>query len=348
MTVLLIKCKTKDVTKIIIYRGSRKGEYKTLINLFKNCKDMNEAHKLSSIVFGVVGSKHIACDIERKTENINSGIYDEEATKITVKPSNRYREKTASRVDVKGKTQVKKAMAREVLEKRKREKAIIESRIVNNKLVFKDLVNISEEERRVFLSWLSSIFESALKCNEYLEFAIMTGCLRISKESIFIGLNNLNIISILNTHYDEYFGFTENEVSKMLKYYRFEDKENIIKKWYNGYLFGECNVYNPWSVNKFIYDLTGNRNTLPISYWANTSSNSIVMSLIEKADDDTKAQIEELIAGKTIEKVIHEDITYADIDSSMENLWNFLFFTGYVKKVFLLQLHILDRYYIWI
>lgn len=90
----------------------------------------------------------------------------------------------------------------------------------------------------------------------------------------------------------------------MLKYYGFEDKEDIIKKWYNGYLFGECNVYNPWSVDKFIYDLTGTINALPISYWANTSSNSIVKSLIEKADDDTKAQIEELVAGKTIEKVI--------------------------------------------
>lgn len=183
------------------------------------------------------------------------------------------------------------------------------------------------------IDFLRSLFESALKTNEYLEFAIMTGCLRISKESIFTGLNNLNIISILNTHYDEYFGFTENEVSEMLKYYGFEDREDIINKWYNGYLFGECNVYNPWSVDKFVYDLTGTTNALPVSYWANTSSNSIVKSLIEKADDDTKAQIEELIAGKTIEKIIHEDITYADIDSSMDNLWNFLFFTGYLKKV---------------
>ena len=99
-----------------------------------------------------------------------------------------------------------------------------------------------------------------------------------------------------------------------LSYYGFEDKENIIKKWYNGYLFGECNVYKPWSVDKFICDLTGTTNALPISYWANTSSNSIVKSLIEKADDDVKAQIEELVSGKTIEKVIHEDITYADID----------------------------------
>ena len=97
-------------------------------------------------------------------------------------------------------------------------------------------------------------------------------------------------------------------------HYGFEDKENIIKKWYNGYLFGECNVYKPWSVDKFICDLTGTTNALPISYWANTSSNSIVKSLIEKADDDVKAQIEELVAGKTIGKVIHEDITYADID----------------------------------
>lgn len=135
--------------------GSRKGEYKSLINLFNKCRDINEAHKLSSVVFGVMSSKHIACDIERTTENINSSIYNEEPTTITVKPSNRYREKSASRISLREKSEAKKAMAKEVLEKRKIERELIESKIKDNKLSFKDLHNISSEERRVFLSWLS-------------------------------------------------------------------------------------------------------------------------------------------------------------------------------------------------
>ncbi|MBB6625297.1 AAA family ATPase [Clostridium gasigenes] len=185
------------------------------------------------------------------------------------------------------------------------------------------------------IDFIRSLFESALKTNDYLEFAVLTGCLRISKESIFTGLNNLNIISILNNHYDEYFGFIHSEVVDILKYYDLENKEDTIKEWYNGYLFGKTNVYNPWSVIKYVYDLRADKDAFPISYWANTSSNSIVKSLIEKADDDTKSEIEELIAGKTIEKPIHEDITYGDIDSSMDNLWNFLFFTGYLKKEYI-------------
>lgn len=182
------------------------------------------------------------------------------------------------------------------------------------------------------IDFIRSLFESALKTNDYLEFAVLTGCLRISKESIFTGLNNLNSISILNSHYDEYFGFTDSEVVDMLKYYKLEDKVETIRNWYDGYIFGKTKVYNQWSAIKYVYDLRADTNAFPISYWANTSSNSIVKSLIEKADDDTKAEIEELIAGKLIEKPIHEDITYGDIDSSMDNLWNFLFFTGYLKK----------------
>lgn len=182
------------------------------------------------------------------------------------------------------------------------------------------------------IDFIRSLFESALKTNDYLEFAVLTGCLRISKESIFTGLNNLDIISILNKYYDEYFGFKPEEVNNMLKDYNLEGKEDIVKEWYNGYIFGDAEVYNPWSVVKYVKDLYIDKDAFPISYWANTSSNSIVKSLIEKADDDTKAEIEELIAGKIIEKPIHEDITYGDIDTSMDNLWNFLFFTGYLKK----------------
>ena len=183
------------------------------------------------------------------------------------------------------------------------------------------------------ISFLRSLFESALKTNPHLEFAILTGCLRISKESIFTGLNNLEIISILNKSYDEYFGFTNEEVKKICKDYNMESKYDVIKDWYNGYIFGDANVYNPWSVMRFIKDLTFDINEYPTSYWANTSSNSIVKSLIERADDITKSEIEALIEGKTIEKPVHEDITYNEIYDSLDNLYNFMFFTGYFKKV---------------
>lgn len=183
------------------------------------------------------------------------------------------------------------------------------------------------------IKFIRSLFESALKTNSSLEFAVITGCLRISRESIFTGLNNLDIISILNEYYDEYFGFTQKEVSKMLKDYGLSGKEELIKNWYNGYIFGQAQVYNPWSVVKFVKDLYKNPNVFPTSYWANTSSNSIVKSLIEKADDETKAEIETLIEGKTIEKPIHEDITYDEVYDNMDNLYNFMFFTGYFKKI---------------
>jgi len=183
------------------------------------------------------------------------------------------------------------------------------------------------------IDFIRSLFESALKTNPFLEFAVITGCLHISKESIFTGLNNLEIISILNKSYDEYFGFTNEEVKKMCKDYNMENKYELIKEWYNGYIFGNANVYNPWSAVRFIKDLTFDINEFPSSYWANTSSNSIVKSLIEKADDETKAEIETLIEGKTIEKPIHEDITYDEIYDSMDNLYNFMFFTGYFKKI---------------
>ena len=183
------------------------------------------------------------------------------------------------------------------------------------------------------IAFIRSLFESALKTNSSLEFAVVTGCLRISKESIFTGLNNLKIISILDEKYDEHFGFTDTEVQKICEDYHMPQKFEIIKDWYNGYLFGNANVYNPWSVMQFMDDLQDNPNRYPKAYWANTSSNSIVRKLIEMADEDTKMEIEELIEGKTIEKPIHEDITYDEVYKSMDNLWNFMFFTGYFRKV---------------
>lgn len=183
------------------------------------------------------------------------------------------------------------------------------------------------------ISFIRSLFESALKTNPSLEFSVITGCLRISKESIFTGLNNLKIISILDDRYAEHFGFTDEEVVKICDDYNMQHKYETIKQWFNGYIFGETNVYNPWSVMQYVDDLKANINKLPKSYWANTSSNSIVKSLIERADDITKGEIEALIEGKTIEKPVHEDITYEDVYDNLDNFWNFMFFTGYFKKI---------------
>jgi len=183
------------------------------------------------------------------------------------------------------------------------------------------------------VKFLRSLFESALKTNPSLEFAVITGCLRISKESIFTGMNNLEIVSILNKSYEEYFGFTNAEITKICKDYDINDKYSEIKEWYDGYVFGDENVYNPWSVVRYVKDVGVNGEKYPSPYWANTSSNSIVKSLIEKADLITKEEIESLIEGNAIEKPIHEDITYNEVYDSMDNLWNFMFFTGYFKKV---------------
>ena len=183
------------------------------------------------------------------------------------------------------------------------------------------------------ISFIRSLFESALKTNPSLEFSVITGCLRISRESIFTGLNNLKIISILDDRYAEHFGFTDDEVIKICDDYNMQHKYETIKQWFNGYIFGETNVYNPWSVMQYVDDLKANIKKLPKSYWANTSSNSIVKSLIERADDITKGEIEALIEGKTIEKPVHEDITYDDVYDNLDNLWNFMFFTGYFKKI---------------
>ncbi|HIX68062.1 MAG TPA: ATP-binding protein [Candidatus Anaerostipes excrementavium] len=183
------------------------------------------------------------------------------------------------------------------------------------------------------VSFIRSLFESALKTNDTLEFAVITGCLRISKESIFTGLNNLNIISILDRSYAEHFGFTQSEVDQMLSHYGLEQKRETVKIWYDGYQFGDTEVYNPWSVINYINSCYKNRNEFCRPYWSNTSSNSIVRTLVEKADLSVRQEIEALIAGNTIEKPVHEDITYDDMDSTQDNLWNFLLFTGYLKKV---------------
>ena len=180
---------------------------------------------------------------------------------------------------------------------------------------------------------IRSLFESALKTNDTLEFAVVTGCLRISKESIFTGLNNLNVVSIMDTTYAEHFGFTQSEVDQILKHYGLEKNHSAVKTWYDGYQFGDTEVYNPWSVISYVNSCYKDKNALLKPYWSNTSSNSIVRTLVERADLSVKQEIEALIEGKTITKPIHQDITYDDMDSTQDNLWNFLFFTGYLKKI---------------
>lgn len=182
------------------------------------------------------------------------------------------------------------------------------------------------------IDFISSLFESALKTNENLKFAVITGCLRISKESIFIGLNNLEVHSLLKQDYAEYFGFTKVEIEKMLEDYGLSHKQKELQEWYDGYLFGKTEVYNPWSVINFVNAAKTDITAHPRPYWSNTSSNNIVRELIVRADDNVKQEIEGLLVGGVVEKPIHEDITYEDVYKTQDNLWNFLLFTGYLKK----------------
>ena len=183
------------------------------------------------------------------------------------------------------------------------------------------------------IGFIRSRFESALKTNPYLEKGVITGCLRISKESIFTGLNNLKTDSVLHTDYANSFGFTESEVTDMLSYYALSDKLEEVKKWYDGYLYNGIEIYNPWSILNYVYDHSHKITRFPLPYWSNTSSNSIIREMVQGADDNAKRDLETLMDSGTIEKPVHEDITYGDIHKSQDSLWNFLFFTGYLKSV---------------
>ena len=183
------------------------------------------------------------------------------------------------------------------------------------------------------IRFIRSLFESALKTNPYLEKSVITGCLRISKESIFTGLNNLETDNVLHTRYADSFGFTEDEVKAMLTYYDLAAELPEVKRWYDGYLFNETEIYNPWSILKYVNDRKDKVTKFALPYWSNTSSNSIVREMVGEADEMAKADLETLINDGTIEKPVHEDITYGDMHQSQDNLWNFLFFTGYLKKI---------------
>ena len=178
---------------------------------------------------------------------------------------------------------------------------------------------------------IRAMFSAALKTNDSLFFAVMTGCLRVSKESIFTGLNNLKVHSISDVKYDEYFGFTDVEVRKMLSEYDLEAHSAEAREWYDGYLFGEQNVYCPWDVINYCDDLRSDPQAEPKAYWLNTSGNAMVRSLIQKAKTGTaRMEIEELIAGKTILKTLNEQLTHNEIDDSIENVWSLLYMTGYL------------------
>ena len=182
------------------------------------------------------------------------------------------------------------------------------------------------------VSLIRGLFGQALKTNDYLQFAILTGCLRISKESIFTGLNNFEVVSIMDSMYDECFGFTDKEVQKILKYFNLSEHYADIREWYDGYHFGNTDIYCPWDVIRYCKSLCADPTAKPQDFWSNSSGNALVRSFIDKADVQTKDEIERLIAGEYIEKEISQELTYDEIDKSIANLWSVLFTTGYLTK----------------
>jgi hypothetical protein len=185
------------------------------------------------------------------------------------------------------------------------------------------------------VAFIRTLFGSALKGNGSLAFAVVTGCLRVSKESIFTGLNNLTVVSITNNWFSPYFGFTEPEVVGMLEYYELTCTSPKVKLWYDGYLFGKTQIYNPWSILNFILSAIQDPDDFPRPYWAQTSSNDIVRSIVERSSDSDadKQDMEILVSGGSIEKQLWDDVVYNELYDRPENLWSFLYLTGYLKSV---------------
>lgn len=179
---------------------------------------------------------------------------------------------------------------------------------------------------------MRSMLGNGLKTNPNLYFAVLTGCLRIAKESIFTGLNNFNVLSVTSVQFDEYFGFTDEEVKEMLKYFDLSQHYDTVKEWYDGYLFGKQAVYCPWDVISYCKNLCADSSAMPEDYWSNTSSNSIVRRFIDKSGKQTKEEIERLISGEAIVKEIKQELTYNELDKSIDHLWSVLFTTGYLTK----------------
>ena len=185
---------------------------------------------------------------------------------------------------------------------------------------------------REMVSLIRGMFGQALKTNDFLYFAVLTGCLRVSKESIFTGLNNLKVLASTDARFDEYFGFTDEEVKILLEAYHLESHMEETKEWYDGYHFGNADIYCPWDVISHVDRLCGEPTAAPQAYWINTSGNDLVKRFIEKADKTTRDEIEALIAGGLIEKPIRLELTYDEIDNSINNLWSVLFTTGYLTQ----------------
>ena len=185
---------------------------------------------------------------------------------------------------------------------------------------------------REMVALIRAMFGRALKTNEALAFAVLTGCLRVSKESIFTGLNNFKILSITDSRFDEQFGFTDKEVQKLLADYHLEARFSETKEWYDGYRFGNVDVYCPWDVINHIDRIKDDPNARPEAYWINTSGNDLVKRFVDKANRTTRNEIEQLIVGNAIEKTLRLDLTYDEIDNSIENLWSVLFTTGYLTQ----------------
>ena len=183
------------------------------------------------------------------------------------------------------------------------------------------------------VSLIRGLFGQALKTNEFLQFAVLTGCLRVSKESIFTGLNNFEINSIVDIEHEEGFGFTDAEVMQMLKYYHCTERYSDIKEWYDGYHFGNADIYCPWDVINFVKKLLTDSNAKPSAFWINSSGNDLVKLFVDKADQSTKDEIERLVAGESVTKRIRLDLTYDEIENSIDNVWSVLFTTGYLTNI---------------
>ena len=182
------------------------------------------------------------------------------------------------------------------------------------------------------VSLICGMMGSVLKTNDSLQMGVLTGCLRITKESIFTGLNNFKVYSVAESAFDEYFGFTDQEVGDMLREYGLEDDSQTVKEWYDGYTFGDENVYCPWDVINYCADHRNDRKMPPQNYWLNTSGNAIVRRFVDMANIQTRNEIEQLIDGKTIIKEIYQELTYNELDSSIDHLWSVLFTTGYLTR----------------
>ena len=182
------------------------------------------------------------------------------------------------------------------------------------------------------VSLIRNMFAQVLKSNESLQFAVLTGCLRIAKESIFTGLNNFRVFSITNLRFDEHFGFSDAEVKAMLDYYGVGDKFDTVKAWYDGYRFGDSDVYCPWDVINYCADLLSDPNAYPMAFWINTSGNDIIRSFIHQATPQTRQEIEQLVNGESVVHSIRQELTYRELYDSIDNLWSVLFTTGYLTQ----------------